>query len=94
MAGNSLVDNYKKKIELFIFLYFDRIRKSGYPIRHTFKEFIDRYYMLSDVLAPSQYDFQALKHVTVTIAKRVMGGSDWQMGKNKIFLKVRNVLAS
>ncbi|PFX22115.1 unconventional myosin-VIIa-like isoform X2 [Stylophora pistillata] len=64
-----------------------RIRKAGYPIRHTFKEFIDRYHMLSEGLARDALDFQGLKNAAVTIAKRLLVNSDWQVGKTKIFLK-------
>lgn len=64
-----------------------RIRKAGYPIRHTFKEFIDRYHMLSEGLTRDALDFQGLKNAAVTIAKRLLGNTDWQVGKTKIFLK-------
>lgn len=67
-----------------------RIRKAGYPMRHTFKEFIDRYYMLSEGLARGQLDGQGLKSAAVKIAKGLLGNTDWQVGKTKIFLKVSN----
>ena len=58
-------------------------------MRHTFQEFIDRYYMLSEGLTRSQLDSQGLKNAAVTIAKRLLGNTDWQVGKTKIFLKVK-----
>ncbi|XP_068687074.1 unconventional myosin-VIIa-like [Montipora foliosa] len=64
-----------------------RIRKAGYPMRHTFKEFIDRYYMLSEGLARSQLDSQGMKNAAIKITKSLLGNSDWQIGKTKIFLK-------
>ena len=67
-----------------------RIRKAGYPIRHTYKEFMDRYYMLGTGAPPSAHGFDALKNRAETITKAVLGKGDWQMGKTKIFLKVRN----
>ena len=57
-------------------------------MRHTFKEFIDRYHMLSEGLERGQLDSQAIKKAAVTIAKRLLGNSDWQVGKTKVFLKV------
>ena len=83
----ELLRGCEVKRYLFDFLY-RRIRKAGYPIRHTFKEFIDRYYMLSEGLARDALDFQGLKNAAITIAKRLIGNTDWQIGKTKIFLKV------
>lgn len=57
-------------------------------MRHTFKEFIDRYYMLSEGLVRSQLDTHELKNAAVKIAKSLLGNADWQIGKTKIFLKV------
>lgn len=71
-----------------ILIVFYSIRKAGYPMRHTFKEFIDRYYMLSEGLVRSQLDTHGMKNAAVKIAKSLLGNSDWQIGKTKIFLKV------
>uniref|UniRef100_A0A4W6CF13 Myosin VIIAa n=1 Tax=Lates calcarifer TaxID=8187 RepID=A0A4W6CF13_LATCA len=54
-----------------------RIRRAGYPIRYTFVEFVDRYRVLMPGVKPR-------------IAEAVLGrDDDWQMGKTKIFLKMR-----
>lgn len=58
-------------------------------MRHTFKEFIDRYYMLSEGLTRDGLDSQGLKNAAITIANRLLGNTDWQIGKTKVFLKVR-----
>uniref|UniRef100_A0A674CKP7 Unconventional myosin-VIIa-like n=1 Tax=Salmo trutta TaxID=8032 RepID=A0A674CKP7_SALTR len=54
-----------------------RIRKLGYPIRHTFKQFLQRYRVLlkTTVCDPK----------TAVIA----GHDDWKIGTTKIFLKVQ-----
>lgn len=57
-------------------------------MRHTFKEFIDRYYMLNEGLVRSRLDTHGMKDAAVKIAKSLLGNSDWQIGKTKIFLKV------
>uniref|UniRef100_A0A8C3IXX5 Myosin VIIA n=1 Tax=Chrysemys picta bellii TaxID=8478 RepID=A0A8C3IXX5_CHRPI len=54
-----------------------RIRRAGYPIRYSFVEFVDRYRVLMPGVKPR-------------IAEVVLGkDDDWQIGKTKIFLKVR-----
>jgi myosin-7 len=65
-----------------------RIRRAGYPIRHTFAEFLTRYRLLDgSVSAPGAGDDKASAN---KLARSVMGESDtsdWQMGTTKIFLK-------
>ena len=36
----------------------------------------------------SQLDTHGMKNAAVKIAKSLLGNSDWQIGKTKIFLKV------
>uniref|UniRef100_A0A3B3QZ91 Si:ch73-194h10.2 n=1 Tax=Paramormyrops kingsleyae TaxID=1676925 RepID=A0A3B3QZ91_9TELE len=56
-----------------------RIRKAGYPIRHTFVEFLDRYRVL---LRTAKCDPKT------SICLSILGDKDdWQIGKRKIFLK-------
>uniref|UniRef100_W5KB83 Si:ch73-194h10.2 n=1 Tax=Astyanax mexicanus TaxID=7994 RepID=W5KB83_ASTMX len=57
-----------------------RIRKAGYPIRHTFQEFLDRYRVLlnSTVCDP--------KTVRTNTCQEV-AEDDWKIGKTKVFFK-------
>uniref|UniRef100_A0A8C5A059 Myosin VIIAa n=1 Tax=Gadus morhua TaxID=8049 RepID=A0A8C5A059_GADMO len=62
-----------------------RIRRAGYPIRYTFVEFVDRYRVLMPGVKPED-----LRGTCQRIAEAVLGrDDDWQMGKTKIFLKMR-----
>ncbi|XP_043214510.1 myosin-VIIa-like isoform X4 [Amphibalanus amphitrite] len=62
-----------------------RIRRAGYPIRHTFGEFVERYrFLISGCPPPHKVDCRA---ATSKICKEVLGRSDYQLGKNKVFLK-------
>ena len=66
---------------------FFRIRRAGYPIRHTFEEFVERYRVLIPGLTLS--DVKDFKYTSKMICNRVMEGHDWQIGYTKVFLKVR-----
>ncbi|XP_072540215.1 unconventional myosin-VIIb [Salminus brasiliensis] len=64
-----------------------RIRKAGYPIRHTFQEFLDRYRVLlnSAVCDPKT---ESAKKCSESICKNVFSAEDdWKFGKTKVFLK-------
>ncbi|XP_058846046.1 unconventional myosin-VIIa [Acipenser ruthenus] len=66
-----------------------RIRKSGYPIRYTFSEFMDRYRVLmpTDICNPKQIQ-EDPEQCCCYIAEAVIGPEgDWKIGKTKIFLK-------
>lgn len=64
-----------------------RIRRAGYPIRHTFKEFVDRYRSLIPGVGPAhKVDCRAS---TSKICGTVLGRVDFQLGRTKVFLKVR-----
>uniref|UniRef100_A0AAY4EUY2 Myosin VIIBb n=1 Tax=Denticeps clupeoides TaxID=299321 RepID=A0AAY4EUY2_9TELE len=56
-----------------------RIRKAGYPIRHSFQEFLERYRVL--------LNGQSAKACSESICSAVLNGEDWKVGKTKIFLK-------
>uniref|UniRef100_A0AAR2IPA7 Myosin VIIBa n=1 Tax=Pygocentrus nattereri TaxID=42514 RepID=A0AAR2IPA7_PYGNA len=63
-----------------------RIRKAGYPIRHTFQEFLDRYRVLlnSAVCDPKNVRIACSE----SICKNVFSAEDdWEIGKTKVFLK-------
>ncbi|XP_066268057.1 unconventional myosin-VIIa-like isoform X2 [Branchiostoma lanceolatum] len=62
-----------------------RIRRMGYPIRHTFAQFVDRYRILVNGVGPSHKT--ECKTASQNIAKAILGDADWQIGKTKIFLK-------
>ncbi|KAL6458208.1 hypothetical protein MHYP_G00334380 [Metynnis hypsauchen] len=64
-----------------------RIRKAGYPIRHTFQEFLDRYRVLlnSAICDPKK---ESAKACSESICKNVFSAEDdWKIGKTKVFLK-------
>ncbi|CAG9097903.1 unnamed protein product [Plutella xylostella] len=62
-----------------------RIRRAGYPIRHSFKEFVERYrFLISGVPPAHKTDCRA---ATSKICATVLGKSDYQLGHTKVFLK-------
>ncbi|XP_059483343.1 myosin-VIIa [Neocloeon triangulifer] len=62
-----------------------RIRRAGYPIRHSFHEFIERYRFLIPGVPPAHK--ADCKAATARICQAVLGRSDYQLGKTKVFLK-------
>lgn len=68
-----------------------RIRRAGYPIRHSFEEFVDRYRVLIPSLKTTEItDF---KYTSKLICNRVLREEhDWQIGITKVFLKVRTYM--
>ncbi|XP_055853290.1 myosin-VIIa [Episyrphus balteatus] len=62
-----------------------RIRRAGYPIRHGFREFVERYRFLIPGVPPAhRTDCQ---RATMRICSIVLGKSDYQLGHTKVFLK-------
>lgn len=62
-----------------------RIRRAGYPIRHGFREFVERYRFLINGVPPAhKTDCHA---ATARICSAVLGKSDYQLGHTKVFLK-------
>uniref|UniRef100_A0A9J7Y6E0 Myosin VIIBa n=1 Tax=Cyprinus carpio carpio TaxID=630221 RepID=A0A9J7Y6E0_CYPCA len=63
-----------------------RIRKAGYPIRHTFEEFLERYRVLlkSSVCDPKT---ESAKKCCESICENVLTEEEWKIGKTKVFLK-------
>ena len=65
-----------------------RIRRAGYPIRHTFSEFIDRYRFLINGCPPAhKIRSQESRNMASKICRHVLGKADYQMGRTKVFLK-------
>ena len=69
-----------------------RIRRSGYPVRRSFEDFLFRYNVLGRHLSPSMADKQKCEailapHVTNTQSR------DWQPGKTKVMQQLKNSIA-
>merc|ERR1712079_602875 len=58
-----------------------RIRRAGYPIRHTFNEFVDRYRFLISGCPPA-HKLKDCRSATAKICNAVLGKADYQLGKN------------
>ena len=69
-----------------------RIRRAGYPIRHTFAEFIERYHLLIPGVTEAMRSPTAnQRQLCQQILKAMIDGHDWQIGKTKVFLKVSSL---
>ncbi|XGW09151.1 hypothetical protein V3C99_011454 [Haemonchus contortus] len=67
-----------------------KIRRNGYPIRHDFEPFVQRYRVLVNGIGATNYDSRSAAEL---ICRKVLGkGSDFQLGKTKVFLKERHDL--
>ncbi|KAJ8310298.1 hypothetical protein KUTeg_012163, partial [Tegillarca granosa] len=62
-----------------------RIRRAGYPIRHRFSEFVDRYRLLVPGIGPSHKE--DCRAASLKICSAVLAGKDYQLGHSKVFLK-------
>ncbi|XP_014247796.1 myosin-VIIa isoform X2 [Cimex lectularius] len=62
-----------------------RIRRAGYPIRHSFKDFVERYRFLIPGVPPAHKT--ECRSATGRICQAVLGKSDYQLGSTKVFLK-------
>ncbi|CAI9727339.1 myosin-VIIa-like isoform X1 [Octopus vulgaris] len=62
-----------------------RIRRAGYPIRHLFKDFVDRYRVLSSGILASHKE--NCREASYKILQTVLKNADYQLGKTKVFLK-------
>lgn len=63
-----------------------KIRRAGYPIRHSYKEFVERYRYLAPGIGPAhKVDCrEAAKKICANVLKT---NTDYQFGNTKIFLK-------
>ncbi|XP_035276926.1 unconventional myosin-VIIb-like [Anguilla anguilla] len=64
-----------------------RIRKSGYPIRHTFQQFLNRYRVLLKTTLCDPKKERADKCCDCICKAVIQGAGDWKIGMTKIFLK-------
>ncbi|XP_065887692.1 unconventional myosin-VIIa-like [Dysidea avara] len=64
-----------------------RIRRAGYPIRHDFEQFVDRYRMLWSKMTPEMVKGADAKTNSIKLAKEILGDRDWQVGVTKVFIK-------
>jgi len=62
-----------------------RICRAGYPIHHSFNEFVERYRVLIPGL--KMVDVTDCKMTSRRICKKVLGDHDWQIGRTKVFIK-------
>jgi len=69
-----------------------RIRRAGYPIRHLFTDFVERYRLLVHGVGPPH--LEDCHAATLKICQTVLGGSDFQLGRTKVFLKVLFFMSS
>ncbi|XP_046401515.1 myosin-I heavy chain isoform X2 [Ischnura elegans] len=81
-------NNYNEKLVLDQLKYLGmleiiRIRKEGYPIHMSFEDFVQRYKCLTKAKLPA--DFKDA--VKVIIEEKGLGGFQWQVGYNKVFLR-------
>jgi myosin VIIa len=63
------------------------IRRKGYPIRHLFRDFIDRYRLLTPGIGPAHCESDG-RLAAEKICKAILTSEDYQIGKSKVFLKV------
>ena len=69
------------------------IRRNGYPIRHDFNEFVHRYAAIAPSLermhkkAEASGDRKDQRMIATKICEKALAGQDYQIGKNKVFLK-------
>ncbi|XP_051985329.1 unconventional myosin-VIIb-like [Xyrauchen texanus] len=64
-----------------------RIRKLGYPIRHSFKEFLHRYRVLLKTVDCDPNTESAAKCCEAICRAVIKDEDDWKIGKTKIFLR-------
>merc|ERR1712045_768900 len=58
-----------------------RIRRAGYPIRHTFQEFVERYRHLINGCPPAHK--VDCRQATAKICSAVLGKADYQLGRSE-----------
>ncbi|RXN17263.1 unconventional myosin-VIIa-like protein [Labeo rohita] len=64
-----------------------KIRKSGYPIRHTFKDFLHRYRVLLKTVDCDPNTEPAANCCAAICKALIKDEEDWKIGKSKVFLR-------
>lgn len=64
------------------------IRRKGYPIRHLFRDFVDRYRLLAPGIGPSHVEGDC-RAAADKICRTALANQDYQIGRTKVFLKVK-----
>ncbi|XP_022050985.2 unconventional myosin-VIIb-like [Acanthochromis polyacanthus] len=64
-----------------------RIRKLGYPVQHTFKDFLSRYRVLLNTTICNPKTKTAAACCEAICKAAITGEDKWKIGRNKIFLK-------
>lgn len=65
-----------------------RIRAMGFPIRHTFREFVHRYRLLAPHIAIATNSMTDYRELTKKMcASLLKSSSNYQLGQTKVFLK-------
>uniref|UniRef100_A0A3Q1GIG5 Unconventional myosin-VIIb-like n=1 Tax=Acanthochromis polyacanthus TaxID=80966 RepID=A0A3Q1GIG5_9TELE len=71
-----------------------RIRKLGYPVQHTFKDFLSRYRVLLNTTICNPKTKTAAACCEAICKAAITGEDKWKIGRNKIFLKVQKTCNS
>nr|XP_015812974.2 unconventional myosin-VIIa [Nothobranchius furzeri] len=64
-----------------------RIRKLGYPVRHTFEDFLNRYRVLLKTTVCDPTTSKAAACCEAICKAVIKGRDEWKIGRNQIFLK-------
>lgn len=87
LACNKILGSHQSEgTKRFLHVVQFRIRKAGYPIRHTFANLVARYYMLVKGMKVTGGESDKAK--CSRILSVALKDELWQIGKTKIFLKV------
>ncbi|XP_014247887.1 myosin-VIIa-like isoform X2 [Cimex lectularius] len=68
-----------------------KIRQSGYPIRYTYRQFVERYRLLLPGCAPIS-KIQNWNALALHICSKNLSKEEYHLGKTKVFLKITDEL--
>ena len=90
--GDNSVSMFNVLISFDDYKFSISIRRAGYPIRHNFEHFVERYRMLWSKMTPEMVKGADAKTNSIKLAKEILGEPggerDWQVGVTKVFIKV------